>query len=56
MDFNEEELYYLNRLLSKHMLDLIDLIMHEEDKDLVREIMKINKSCMKKINLKSNEK
>lgn len=52
MSFNEEELYYLNKLLSKHMLDLIDLLMHEEDKDLVKEIMKINANCKNKINSK----
>lgn len=53
MKFNYEELYYLKKLLSKHMLDLTDLIMNgENDQDLVKEIIKINKSCMDKLNEK----
>ncbi len=52
MNFNEEELYYLNKLLYKHMLDLTDLLMNGEDQDLVKEIIKINISCKDKLNEK----
>ena len=32
MNFNEEELFYLKQLLTKHSLDLLDLVMNDEEK------------------------
>lgn len=55
MEFNEEELFYLKKLLYKHMLDLADLLMNdEENRDVIKEIMKINNSCVEKMNFDSN--
>ena len=49
MNFTEEELYYLKRLLLKHRLDLNDLVINEEDRrEMAKEILKINGSLILK--------
>lgn len=54
INFNEEELYYLKQLLKSHSLDLLDMVMNNKEKrDMAKEILKINSSCMDKLN---NEK
>lgn len=53
MNFNEEELFYLKKLLTNHSLDLLDLVMNDEEKrDMAKEILKINSNCMEKLNEK----
>lgn len=50
MIFTDEEIYYLNSLLKKHSIDLIDIIMNEEDhRDIARDILSINRSCLEKL-------
>lgn len=50
MQFKEEEIFYLKKILFNHSLVLTDIIMNEKDqRDLSREVLKINASCMDKI-------
>lgn len=50
MNFTEEEVYYLKKLLFKHSLELTDIIMNEEDqREMARKILDINHSCTNKL-------